>query len=175
MTHVRGLICPTPGVLATGDALRNAKHLIRWKFQANLMCKRQATWGMSDPNGSGHHLRSEPRRGHRHLIQCLFKFYRQRGSFIGQGDLTVHPVEQTRAEMLFQRLDLVADGGLGDRQFVGRLLEAQVTCGRLEGPQMLQVGQASGHGFALEKLIDTMNSCRLSSIHAACQRWSANL
>jgi len=47
MTQLRGLICPTPGVLATADALRNTKHLIRWQFQAKLMCKRQATWGMS--------------------------------------------------------------------------------------------------------------------------------
>ena len=62
MTHVRGLICPTPGVLATGDALRNAKHLIRWQFQPNLMCKRQATWGMSVYDLEGFDFLSEGAR-----------------------------------------------------------------------------------------------------------------
>ena len=36
-TRSIGLISPTAGVLATADAIRNPKHLIRRQFQANLI------------------------------------------------------------------------------------------------------------------------------------------
>jgi hypothetical protein len=50
------------------------------------------------------------------------------------------------AQVLFQRLDLVADGRRRDEQFVRRLGEARVPGGDLERPQRVQRGKIAGHG-----------------------------
>jgi len=63
------------------------------------------------------------------------------------GDLesarTAH--EQRHAEALLERLHLVADGGLGDVQFLGGVGEACVTGGRFEGTQGIQRQLRAAH------------------------------
>ncbi len=63
-------------------------------------------------------------------------------TFVRQHQPSVQAAEQRHPQVLLQRLDLVADGGLGDEQLLGSLGEAEVPRGGLEGPERVQRGQA---------------------------------
>ena len=54
-------------------------------------------------------------------------------------------LEQLDAERLLQRLDLVADGAMGDIQLARRLGQRAMARRRLEGAQRIQGRQALGH------------------------------
>jgi hypothetical protein len=47
--------------------------------------------------------------------------------------------------MRLQRLDLMADRGGGDRELIGRIDEAEMAGGRLEGAKGVQRRQAARH------------------------------
>jgi hypothetical protein len=53
--------------------------------------------------------------------------------------------EQAHSEIVLQPLDLLADGGRGDVQFLGCMLETEVTGRRFEGAQGAERWQAIGH------------------------------
>src|SRR6202011_777348 len=53
----------------------------------------------------------------------------------GERDRAHAPLEQFDAEQRLEPTDLVADGARADVELVGRLGQAQVPRGRLEGPQ----------------------------------------
>ena len=65
---------------------------------------------------------------------------------LGEFDATGPAVKELQPQVGLQRLDLVADRGMGDAKFLGRVLEAQVPGRGLEGAKLVQVRQASGHG-----------------------------
>jgi hypothetical protein len=54
---------------------------------------------------------------------------------------TVPALEQGDAQVLLQRADLPADGGLRDEQLLGRLGEGEVACRRLEALDQVQGGR----------------------------------
>ena len=59
---------------------------------------------------------------------------------VGQHQAPVQAPEQLPVERRLQRLDLMADRGLGDEQLLGRLGERQVPGGGLEGAQGIERG-----------------------------------
>ena len=61
----------------------------------------------------------------------------------GQLDRTVEAVEQPDAEVLFQRMNLMADRGRGDVELVGGLAETGQPGGRFEGAQRAQGRQVA--------------------------------
>src|SRR6185437_13742462 len=58
----------------------------------------------------------------------------------------VEAAEQPKAEPLLEKLHLMADGGLGDVELVGRAGEVEVPRRRLEGAQGVEWGQVALHG-----------------------------
>ena len=56
-------------------------------------------------------------------------------------------VEQPKSELRLERLDLVADGTLGDRELRSCPGEAQMARRRLEGAHGIERRQAAGHRF----------------------------
>ena len=64
---------------------------------------------------------------------------------LGQAQAFGFANKQRAAEVLLQLLDLLANGGLGDVQFVGGAGEAAQARGGFKGAQGIQRGQ-SGHG-----------------------------
>ena len=54
-------------------------------------------------------------------------------------------LEQSDAQLRLERLDLMADRALGDRQLVGRPGEARMARGRLEGAYGIEGRQAARH------------------------------
>jgi hypothetical protein len=69
----------------------------------------------------------------------------QKLPLVGQEQPTIEPAEQLGAQVLLERLDLVADRGLGHEQLLGRLGEAQQARRGLEGAQRVQWRQAGRH------------------------------
>src|SRR5262249_37811380 len=55
-------------------------------------------------------------------------------------------VEQFDAELLLQRLDLMADGALGQEQLFGRAGETAMAGSSLERPERIEYGKATTHG-----------------------------
>ena len=65
----------------------------------------------------------------------------QDAALLGQHQRAVPALEQGDAQVLLQRADLPADGGLGDEQLLGRLGEGEVACRRLEALDQVQRGE----------------------------------
>jgi hypothetical protein len=61
------------------------------------------------------------------------------------------PVEQLEAQLGFERLHLMADGALGDAQFLGGAREALATGGSLKSLQSVERRQSARHRRPHEK------------------------
>ncbi len=68
---------------------------------------------------------------------------------VGQAQRARQPGEERGPQPLLELLDLLADRGRGDVQFLRRFGEAGVTGGGLEGAQPVQRRQSTAHGEAL--------------------------
>jgi hypothetical protein len=55
-----------------------------------------------------------------------FRVFEEMFPGLGQGHLPAHPVQKTTADVAFERLDGVADGGLGEEEFASGLRETAV-------------------------------------------------
>ena len=63
-------------------------------------------------------------------------------------DRAVVALEQGDAEVFLERLDLPADGRLGDEQLLRREREAQAPAGGFETAQEVERGQSRGHSHS---------------------------
>jgi len=69
-------------------------------------------------------------------LECRQQRAQQQGAVGRQLDMAGAAKEQGRADFLFERLDLAADGRLGEEQLLGRFTKAQPPRDRLEGTQV---------------------------------------
>ena len=65
---------------------------------------------------------------------------------LGDDEPLALAIEELDPELEFQRLDLVADGALGDAKLLGRAREAFMPRGGLEGLESIQRREAPAHG-----------------------------
>jgi hypothetical protein len=91
----------------------------------------------------------KPLGPHRNPIQRVADHSKIFAAGLGNHQPLALAIEQLDAERALQRLDLMADGALGDAQFFRRPGEALAPRRRLEGFQCVQRGQAAqhSHGF----------------------------
>ncbi len=75
---------------------------------------------------------------------ALVYFFVKQYTCFGQLDAAVDAVEQARAQLLFQTLDLLADCGLRGAQFNRRRRETALPRGDFEYPQYVQRYPAQG-------------------------------
>ena len=59
-------------------------------------------------------------------------------AFFSEQQPTRRAAEQCFAEICLQRLDLMADGGLGNAEFLGRFGEIGMACGGIKGAQCIE-------------------------------------
>ena len=78
-----------------------------------------------------------------------------------KGKAPRQPAEQARAELIFQQLDMVADGGLGDAQLERGARDVEVPRGRLEAAQGIERQSRSFHEKALVHFMALPNFDRL--------------
>ncbi len=78
-------------------------------------------------------------------MQRLAHAGQERDARFGELDAAIAAPEQRHAKVGFQRLDLPADGAMGEVQFAGGVGEAQALGRDLEGRQRLQRRQAAAH------------------------------
>jgi hypothetical protein len=71
----------------------------------------------------------------RNAVQCIAHGHGESTTWLGQLHATTPAMEQRHAEFALQRPHLVADGTMGDVQFVAGTGEILVPCRRLEGAQ----------------------------------------
>jgi hypothetical protein len=85
-------------------------------------------------------------------------------------DVAVTPLEQRRAEVLLERLDLAADCRLRDEQFLGGAREARQPRRRLEAADQLKRRQGARHdaSLSLEAVTARPDSAISSLMHSPC-------
>ncbi|MNQ81647.1 hypothetical protein D3C85_966780 [compost metagenome] len=120
--------------LAEGvDAAGNGGGEGRRRGEADLQLAQLATLGAA-------------RQLHRlvHLGQHLAGFVEEQAAGFGQLHPPVGAFQQARADFLFQRLDLLAQGRLGNTQLFGRPAEVQLLG---HGNEIAQVSQFHGAAY----------------------------
>ena len=107
------------------------------------------------------------------MLEAARQFRQHGAAGVGQQQPACQSLEQLDAQLLLERLHLMADGSRGDVQLVGRLDEAQVACGRLERPQAPQRWQSNRHGVQLRpNRVGSVTAPRLSRTRAQGEKAS---
>ena len=81
----------------------------------------------------------------RHIVEEGGQAVAEAPAGIGQDNTAAGAGKELGAEPFLQFADMAADRGMGDEQLLGRIGEALMAGGGLEGPEGIQGRQAPGH------------------------------